>query len=218
MSGIQSGDRLVFQSILNGTTLVNGPPLTLKAAGTLLDSNTITVTDNHAYALAAPLTVDWAGKLTLNGVLSDGTSTGSLIKNGLGTLALSNANTYTGGTTINGGTLLISTNTGLGTGALTVTNSVGAATLNLGSGLTLTNAITLQASLNVHSAAGTPNQLSGVISGTAATASLNTTGPGTLILSGTNTFIGGVHSANNSTIQIDSNACLAPERYRMPVS
>ena len=204
MSDIQAGDRLVFQSILNGTTLVNGAPLTLKVAGTMLDSNSILVTDNHAYQLSAPLTVDWAGKLTLNGVLSDGTATGSLVKTGLGTLILNNSNTYTGGTTINGGTLQISTNSGLGTGALTVGSSAGAATLVLGSGLTLSNAITLQAALNVNSSAGAPNVLSGVISG----GTLNTTGTGTLILSGTNTFTGGVHSTANSKIIIQNNSAL----------
>ena len=84
LSGQMPGDRLAFDSILNGTTLVNGGPIIVSQSTTLLDQNTISLTDNHAFQLAAPLTVDWAGSLMLNGILSDGTSTGSLIKTGLG--------------------------------------------------------------------------------------------------------------------------------------
>ena len=47
---------------------------------------------------------------------------GSLVKNGTGTLTLSVANSYTGGTTINGGTIRAGTNTSLGSGAITAGN------------------------------------------------------------------------------------------------
>jgi autotransporter-associated beta strand protein len=208
MSAIQSGDQLVFQPILNGTTLANVAPLTLTTAGTFLDTNTITVTDTHQFSLAAPLTVDWAGTLSLNGILADSTTSGSLVKNGLGTLSLSSSNTYSGGTTINGGTIQISTSTGLGTGTLTATNTVGTPTLQLGDAINLKNAIVLQTNLQIDSATGTTNRLSGVISGAAAADRLTTLGGGTLILSGTNTFIGGVTVTNNSTLSLLSNAAL----------
>lgn len=222
LAGAQSGDILQFLPILDGTTLVDGPTLAVKTNVTFLDPTGITVTDNHAFTLAAPvtistnppvsqafpLTVDWAGRLTLNGVLSDASVNGSLIKNGTGTLVLSNSNTYTGGTTINSGTIEVASNDALGTGALNVNTLVGTRTLKLSDGLNLRNAISLASDLDVSSAAGTTNQLSGVISGTAATGVLNWTGNGRLILSGSNTFVGGVTVANDSTLNLQNSAAL----------
>lgn len=43
----------------------------------------------------------------MSGVISDGGSGGSLIKVGAGTLTLGGANTYTGATTVNAGTLAV---------------------------------------------------------------------------------------------------------------
>ena len=226
LSGAQSGDRLNFNSILNGTTLLNGHPLVLNNAVTFLDSTGISVIDNHAYLLAspvlvapvppattsttspAPLTINWKGILTLNGSLSDTTSGGALIMSGPGTLVLSNANSYSGGTTINSGTIQISNGSALGSGTLTVGSAAGTKTLILSESLALANAITMSSALTVNSAAGTSNLLSGIISGTAAADTLNTTGTGTLRLSGVNTFAGGVHVANDSTLRVENNAGL----------
>ncbi len=226
LSGAQTGDRLNFNSILNGATLLNGAPLPLNHAVTLLDSTGINVTDDHAFLLAspvtvaavppstttttspAPLTINWKGILTLNGPLADTTTGGALIMSGPGTVVLSNANSYTGGTTLNGGTIQISNGSGIGSGALTVGSAAGTKTLSLNNSLTLTNAITLSSALTVNSAAGTTNLLSGIISGTAATDTLDTVGTGTLRLSGVNTFAGGVHVANASTLRVENNAAL----------
>ncbi len=226
ISAAQSGDRLNFNSILNGATLLNGAPIVLNNAATFLDSTGINVIDNHAYLLAdpvtvppvppatasttapAPLTINWKGILTLNGTLSDTTTGGALIMTGPGTLVLSNSNSYSGGTTINGGTIQISNGSGLGSGTLTVGSVAGTKTLSLSESLNLTNAITLTSALYVNSAAGTTNLFSGIISGTAATDTLNTEGTGTLRLSGVNTFAGGVHVANASTLRVENNAAL----------
>jgi fibronectin-binding autotransporter adhesin len=232
LSQAQSGDRLVFQPVLNNTILT-GSPLTVGTAVTFTDSNLASVplnlTDNHAYTLApslttyvtngktttavqtpVPLTVNWAGTLTLNGILSDpATTPGSLAKSGVGTLVLTNANTFNGGVTISGGTLLISNSSALGVGALTASAPTGStATLDFGKSLNLANTITLTSALTVNSAAGLTNQLSGVISGAGATGGLTTTGTGTLILSGANTFTGGVHAGDGSTISLLNNTGL----------
>ncbi len=56
-----------------------------------------------------------SGTSTFSGIIS---GTGSLTWSGLGTLALTGANTFSGGTTINGGTLQFVTDGNLGTGTL----------------------------------------------------------------------------------------------------
>lgn len=208
LSVATSGDTLTFQSGLDGSTLVNGPSLAVTTAVTLRDQTPIGITDNHAYTIASPLTIDWDGTLTLNGILSDGTSPGSLVKNGTGTLLLSGVNTFTGGTTINGGTIQALNSASLGTGTLTVTSADGPPTLELGNAVTLTNKVALHTTLTVDTVLGGTSQLSGIISGTNATDGLITTGEGTLTLSGVNTFAGGVKVMNDSTLQVQNNASL----------
>lgn len=218
LTGAQTGDTLQFQPILNGATMINGGALTISHSVTFLDSNGITLIDGHTLYLPDatsgttttlnPLTVNWAGTLTLNGVLSDTTFEGSLIKSGLGTLILTNANTYSGGTTISAGTLNLTNSSAIGTGALTVSNVAGTKVLTLGNSVNLANSITLGSALTVNTAAGTSSQLSGIISGTAATDSLIQTGTGTLILTSANTFAGGVAVTGNGTINLQNNTGL----------
>jgi fibronectin-binding autotransporter adhesin len=65
---------------------------------------------------------------TLSGIVritGTGTSTGGIVKQGAGTLKLTNANTYNGGTAVNAGTLLVDNTTGSGTGTGTVTVNAG---------------------------------------------------------------------------------------------
>ncbi len=80
---------------------------------------------------------------TFSGLLQDGgishRTGGSLAKIGTGTLTLSGANTYTGGTTVSAGTLLVSNKTGSGTGTGAV--KINAGTLG-GSGV-ITGAVTI---------------------------------------------------------------------------
>src|SRR5262249_48022304 len=76
-----------------------------------------TATSDKAFTLASGGTgvfqIDSAGTtLTLNGNI-DGS--GTLQKTGAGTLTLGNANTYTGGTTLSGGTLKMGANNAFGT-------------------------------------------------------------------------------------------------------
>src|SRR5439155_11175101 len=78
-----------------------------------------TVTNNSALSTTSTLTTGAnGGGGTFSGVLQDGGSGKilALTKSGAGTLTLSNANTYSGGTTINGGTLVARADGALGTG------------------------------------------------------------------------------------------------------
>ena len=74
-----------------------------------LGANNLTVGGNNLNTLFAGVISD------LGGVRDD--TGGSLTKTGAGSLTLSNANVYTGGTVITGGTLLVTNTTGSGTGS-----------------------------------------------------------------------------------------------------
>lgn len=208
LAGAASGDRLVFDSLVSGSTLVNGSSLGFSQPVTMFAGTSLTLTDSHAFLLAAPVTIDWAGTLNLNGVLSDGVVPGKLIKTGAGTLALSGTNSYTGGTVFNGGTIDLLNSSGLGTGSITVHNLVGSTTLDLANGVQLGNDVSLQTGLIVNTGPGTTSQMFGIISESGGSFGLNKTGSGTLILSGANTFSGGVYVSNDSTIRAENDSAL----------
>jgi autotransporter-associated beta strand protein len=78
--------------------------------GSIEGDGFVTLEDNHLIIGSNNLSA------TFSGIIGDAGLGGSLTKIGAGTLTLSNANTYTGGTTIDGGKLVVSNMTGSGTG------------------------------------------------------------------------------------------------------
>jgi autotransporter-associated beta strand protein len=86
-----------------------------------------------------------SGNTTVSGVISDSVGGGSIIKNGLGTLTLENNNTYAGGTALNGGTLLIASDTGLGSGTLTINGGA----FGIISSVTLANNVVANSDVNL---------------------------------------------------------------------
>lgn len=105
------------------------------------------------------LTVGNSTSTTFAGVITQTSGSGMLTKVGSGTLTLSNANTYTGSTTVSAGTLLVTNTTGSGTGT-------GAVTVN-GSGTTLGGTGTITGTVTVNSGArvlgGTGSSASGTL-------------------------------------------------------
>ncbi|HSI11004.1 MAG TPA: autotransporter-associated beta strand repeat-containing protein, partial [Chthoniobacter sp.] len=99
----------------------------------------------------ATLTTGSDGRFTIfSGQIQNG---GKLVKVGSGGLKLTGANTYTGGTAVNGGILLASNTTGSGTGTGAVTvNSTG----TLGGSGTIAGAVTLNSGGIIAPGAGTP--------------------------------------------------------------
>jgi fibronectin-binding autotransporter adhesin len=196
---------------LSGSNIYNGA-IALGSASTI-QSDAGTLSINGGVTGAFALTVEGAGNTVINGVV--GTAAGTLIKNDSGTLTLANANTYTGATTINGGTVVVSNATGLGTSAGGVTVASGA-TLNIsgvsvaetpvnlnGSGVggagalvgtgiaTVSGAVALATSSSVGAASASDIlTISGVISGTGT--NLTKVGDGKVILSAAtaNTYTG----------------------------
>ena len=161
------------------------------AAGTTLGfaSGDFTIANNIAMTGDPIFFVDTGNTDTLSGVLSDTTpgpgTAGVVEKTGDGTLILTGANTYTGGTIFNAGILQVSADNGLGasSGGLTF----GGGTLQWGAAFDSARAITLNSGGGSFDSNGYDSTLSGVISGTGA---LTKTGSGTLTLSGANTYTG----------------------------
>ena len=157
----------------SGAVTVSGGTLDL---GTSALSNTITLSSGTL--AGSQLNGD---KLVLQGGEVTGVIvSGALSKTGNGTVTLSGANTYAGGTTVSAGTLVVNNANALGAGAVTLSGG----SLDV-KGQTMANNITLTADSGV---AGTNGTISGVISGSGL---LTKSGTGTLTLSGNNTFEGG---------------------------
>ena len=201
-----SGATLNLQSseTIGGLDGVSGSLVTL-------DGNTLTVGVNGT-ALGNP--GDGAG--TFAGIMS---GTGGLSKDGLGTLLLTGANTYTGDTTIAEGTLSLQNGAAIAnTSDVKITAS--GATLNLLSsetiggldgvsgslvtlgGNTLTVGVNGVALANPGDGAGT---FAGIMSGTGG---LSKNGLGTLLLTGANTYTGDTTIAE-STLSVQNGAAIA---------
>jgi len=121
--------------ISDGGTLRNisgnnayGGAVTLGTGGARINSDggTLTLSGGIVTASGKDLTIGGAGNVTLSTAAISGA--GNLIKDGAGTLTLSFASTYTGATTINGGTLALGANNVL---ANTTAMSIGSATLDV---------------------------------------------------------------------------------------
>lgn len=132
------------------------------------------------------------GDTEVSGVIS-GTG-GSLVKVGTGTLTLSGANTYTGGTALKQGRLNLGHSQALGTGALAMDDGT---TLGFSAdGLTIANAIQLTGTTDPVIDTGAFNAtLSGAISGGGF---ITKEGAGTLTLSGANDYTGATNVAQGT--------------------
>jgi fibronectin-binding autotransporter adhesin len=157
--------------------------------------------------------------VTISGTI--GTTTGTLTKDGNGTLTLSTANTFSGGTTVNAGVVSISSDGNLGAvpGSATAASiTLNGGTLQSTAGLTLSanRGITLGASHGTIDASSGTLTYGGIIAGSGG---LTKSGSGTLTLSGANTYTGGTtvsagtltlgasdRLANNGALTISSSA------------
>lgn len=183
-------------SMANGSAVqVNGNSvLTLlsdQTVGSLASNNANASIQLGSYALTA------GGDNTTTSVLGVISGTGSLVKQGGGTLTLSGSNTYGGTTTVSAGTLSISGDGNLGGGAV---NLAGGTVLDVSGATNIDNAIVLTGNSSI----GNSNAvtLSGAISGAY---DLTKTGSGTLTLSGSNSYGATYVSAGTLSVSSDGN-------------
>ncbi|MBS0631961.1 MAG: autotransporter-associated beta strand repeat-containing protein [Verrucomicrobia bacterium] len=216
-------------SFTGALSISSGGKITVDAAGSIgtpalafgtgggtvtFNNGSQTLTSLSSSVTASAVALSNSTTLTLN----EGSSTndsysgaitggGSVIKTGAGSMNLKGTNSYTGGTTVNAGTLTVSTGASLGTGALTVnagtlnlsnaSQTVGAlggtgGTVNLGSGHTLTTN------------ASTSSSFAGTLAGSG---NFTKAGAGTLTLTGANTYTGTTTLAGG-TVALGSSGAL----------
>lgn len=199
-------------SNLNGTGAVQADAITFTGGSNSLklSDGTTTGTLNGGIGITGSLTIDPGtadgDSVVLNNVIHDASTAGSLTKTGAGTLRLSGSNTYTGGTTINSGTLAVSANNNLGTGSLTF----GGGTLSVsGTGFTSSRDIAINSTGTILAAdANTNLTLSGVISDGSGAGRLITGGEGSITLTGINTYSGGTTLGHQARLIVTSDANL----------
>ena len=213
-----------------GTILTGGGVLQVGNSGAL-GTGDVNVTGSSTLQAGAPglglannlninpgvtTTIDSNGKnLTWSGAVG---GSGTLTKIGNGTLALNGNNNYSGNTTVNAGSLSISSTANivspdiilnggdlLGSGTFAITNAVG---IGPASGGTPGTAL-------IDAAGGQTFELDGVIASAGNTGANNLTidslvaNPGTVVLGGANTFNGTAVIATNGTLMLDNPAALS---------
>jgi fibronectin-binding autotransporter adhesin len=180
---------LLAANTYSGVTTLNGGTLQVGNGGSGASiNNTASIVDNGS------LIFDHSDMVTLTPII---TGNGNLVHTGSGLLSLAAANGYGGGTQVSGGTLQLGNASALGTGGLAVNGGVldlagysisvpsvsGAAGVVTNSGFEATVTLTVNQSI--------PTTFGGTIADGAGTTLLDLTGPGSLELSGTNTYSGG---------------------------
>ncbi len=110
--------------------------------GTTLQANGSTNISAHPLSLFGSVTLDTNGSPFLIGSQISGSGS-SITKISAGTLTLNGANNYSGGTTLSADQITVGNNTGLGTGALSMSTGT---TLGLSDTVSAMNAISLASS------------------------------------------------------------------------
>jgi autotransporter-associated beta strand protein len=159
------------------------------------------VTIGNAIDLRGSTTFDIAaGSATQAGAIGQTGGAFGIVKTGMGTLTLSGNSAFTGGVTLNAGTLRLANNNALGANVLTTSGG----TIAYADGVTIGNAIDLRGSTTLDVATGGATQ-AGAIGETGGPFGIVKTGAGTLILSGASTYTGGT-TINAGTLQLGSSS------------
>jgi len=193
-----------------GATTINAGVLQLGNGGTtgsISSSSTLVDNGTLAFNRADSITEGADFPATISG-------SGSIVQAGIGLTILSGSNSHSGGTTVSGGTLQLGNANALGAGGLAVNNG----TLDLagnsvsvpvfsgtGAGALMTNSVSGTSTLTTTVASGTSTYAGNIADG-AGSVVLNSSGAGTLILSGSLTMTG--LNANSGVTQLTQSGSI----------
>jgi autotransporter-associated beta strand protein len=201
-----AGGTTVFQQYTNGSVIA-GDAVTFDDTLTndLVNPQPTNITLNSTF-YAFPVVVNSTLPYSISGT---GGITGvtSLLKTNTGTLTLNVSNSYTGGTIIDAGALIITNDSALGTnrGLLTL----GGGSLQINSSFTNNlRPISVPAESSIGVSTGNSVRLGGRVTGT----TLDNIGNGTLVLGGTNTYSGDLF-LHKGTMVIDSGGVVTNSNY-----
>src|SRR5271170_126028 len=145
---------------------------------------------------------------TYSGSISDGSTHKTAITQTSGYVAITGANTYSGGTNLQGGTIGVGgsgsgLSTALGTGTVTMSAGTTLQDANTAVVIEFTNNVVLNGSATLDNAGGVYG-LDGIISGAGA---LTLTGSSETTLTAVNTYTGGTN-LNEGAVAVDNSAAL----------
>jgi outer membrane autotransporter protein len=212
---VENGRRLLFSSTSTG-----GEARLITAFGGVTEIDNLSSDGMTAGSIEGAGTYQLGSKaltVGLNNLSTEASGTivdfgegGSLIKVGRGTLTLSGINTYSGGTTVSKGVLSVAVNANLGAvgGEITLDGGELLATgrgLNTGRQVTITTNGGTLATAALGSA-----DFEGNITGGGALTIGDAVNTGTVVLGGTNTYLGSTTIVNGATLLANSPAALSP--------
>ncbi|MBC8011081.1 MAG: autotransporter-associated beta strand repeat-containing protein [Burkholderiales bacterium] len=207
--GANSGNQMAGDQAITFSGLVQGSassgqnyPVVNNASGLLTLSGTVQgFNANNASAQTATITFSGSGNTTISGVLRNtdptfvnaATMVTGIAKDGSGLLTLSNANTYTGNTQVNGGYLRLDNASALGAGYLEIGQAAYAdgwnAVVELGTGNTAFNRALGTAAGQVRLGGNSGNNLNNAgFAAVSGTATVNLGGAGAAVTWGGGSF------------------------------
>jgi fibronectin-binding autotransporter adhesin len=189
-------------SVDNGSGQVEALGLQFATDGYVIDGEPLTLVGGSSIIRVGDGTIDSAEMTATIEAGLAGSST--LVKVDLGTLVLSGINSYTGGTTVQEGTLRISSDGNLGYAAGGITLDGGA--LHNTASLESSRGVTLASTGTFLTDEGTTFTLNGSLSGAGG---FTKAGGGTLLLAGTSSY-GGVTTVAEGTMQAGAVGALSP--------